>query len=167
MLDKIFPGRRAMDVGIDSIFRLTGEHRPISLDEILDRLVKDEEAYLPKPARLPGPFEGDERMNVVKVTIRPLAYIDPRLAWHIYYADVPTLTKLTADVEAFAKRSLVPMLLEILQAANPVMVSSDAKPPHWRNTVKVAGTPVGIIEYEKVIINSLEDSEKVSGHEMA
>jgi hypothetical protein len=60
MLDKIFPGRRAMDVGIDSIFRLTGEHGPISLDEILDRLIKDEEAYLPKPARLLGPFEGVE-----------------------------------------------------------------------------------------------------------
>jgi hypothetical protein len=105
-------------------------------------------------------------MNVVKVTVRPSAHIDTRLAWHIYYADVPTLTKLTADVEAFAKRSLVPMLLEILQAAKPVLVSSDAKTRHWRNTVKVAGTPVGIIEYEKVVINSLEDSEKVSGYKM-
>lgn len=57
MLDKIFPGRRAMDVGIDAIFRLTGKHRPISLDEILDRLIKDEDAFLPKPERVPGPFE--------------------------------------------------------------------------------------------------------------
>jgi hypothetical protein len=38
-LDQWFPGRKAMDVGVDNIYRLTGEWRPISLDEILERLV--------------------------------------------------------------------------------------------------------------------------------
>jgi calcineurin-like phosphoesterase family protein len=33
-----FPGRRAMDVGIDNAFRLLGEWRPFSLDEILQIL---------------------------------------------------------------------------------------------------------------------------------
>lgn len=37
-LDEIFPGRRSMDVGIDNIFKLTGEWRPISLDEVIERL---------------------------------------------------------------------------------------------------------------------------------
>lgn len=37
-LDGMFPGRKAMDVGIDNIHRLTGEWRPISLDEVLERL---------------------------------------------------------------------------------------------------------------------------------
>jgi calcineurin-like phosphoesterase family protein len=60
MLDKTFPGRRAMDVGVDAISRLTGEYRPFSLDEVITRLVKDEEVSLPKLERLPGPFEGLE-----------------------------------------------------------------------------------------------------------
>jgi hypothetical protein len=47
-----------MDVGVDAIFRLTGEYRPFSLDEVIARLVKDEEVSLPKLARVPGPFEG-------------------------------------------------------------------------------------------------------------
>jgi len=29
---------RSMDVGVDNIHRLTGEWRPISLDEVLERL---------------------------------------------------------------------------------------------------------------------------------
>lgn len=32
-----FPGRRAMDVGIDYIHKLTGEWSPISLNEVLER----------------------------------------------------------------------------------------------------------------------------------
>ncbi len=37
-LDKLFPERRAMDVGIDYIHKLTDEWRPISLDEIYEEL---------------------------------------------------------------------------------------------------------------------------------
>jgi hypothetical protein len=38
-LDQWFPGRKAMDVGVDNIYRLTGEWRPISLDEVRGRLL--------------------------------------------------------------------------------------------------------------------------------
>lgn len=51
-LDWMFPGRRAMDVGIDNIHELTGEWRPISFLEVAERLgtgVSEE--------RVPGPFE--------------------------------------------------------------------------------------------------------------
>ena len=37
-LNKLFPGRKALDVGIDHIHKLTGEWRPISLNEVLRRL---------------------------------------------------------------------------------------------------------------------------------
>jgi calcineurin-like phosphoesterase family protein len=33
-LDEILPGRRSMDVGVDNAYRLTGEFRPFSFDEI-------------------------------------------------------------------------------------------------------------------------------------
>lgn len=56
-LDEIFPGRRAMDVGVDALFRLTGMWRPICLDEVIERLVKDEKLTLSRADRLPGPFE--------------------------------------------------------------------------------------------------------------
>jgi len=52
-LDEIFPGRRAMDVGIDNVFRLTGMWRPISLEEVVYRLNAGEETE----ERVPGPFE--------------------------------------------------------------------------------------------------------------
>lgn len=57
-LNQMFPGRRAMDVGVDVIHRLTGEWRPISLDEIIDRLVTDDTPIITREDRLPGPFEG-------------------------------------------------------------------------------------------------------------
>jgi len=37
-LNTWFPERKAMDVGIDYIHKLTGEWRPISLNEVLERL---------------------------------------------------------------------------------------------------------------------------------
>lgn len=37
-LDELFPGRKAMDVSIDNIHRLTGKWQPISLTEVLRRL---------------------------------------------------------------------------------------------------------------------------------
>lgn len=43
LLDEMFPGRRAMDIGVDAIYRLIGEWRPISLDEVIERLVKENE----------------------------------------------------------------------------------------------------------------------------
>jgi hypothetical protein len=51
------PGRRAMDVGIDNIHRLTGEWRPIRLPEVIDRLVGAAPATYPRDSRLEGPFE--------------------------------------------------------------------------------------------------------------
>ena len=40
-LNMWFPNRKAMDVGVDNIYRLTGEWRPISLDEILGRFADE------------------------------------------------------------------------------------------------------------------------------
>lgn len=37
-LDTHFPDRLAMDVGLDNIHRLTGEWRPIHIDEVLERM---------------------------------------------------------------------------------------------------------------------------------
>jgi hypothetical protein len=37
-LDKIHPGRRSMDVGIDNVHKLTGAWRPISLAEVIGRV---------------------------------------------------------------------------------------------------------------------------------
>ncbi len=34
-LNTLWPGRRAIDVGVDHAYRLTGEWRPLSLDEVL------------------------------------------------------------------------------------------------------------------------------------
>jgi calcineurin-like phosphoesterase family protein len=50
-LDKLYPNRRSMDVGVDNIHRLTGQWRPISLDEVLKRLPAHTED------RTPGPWE--------------------------------------------------------------------------------------------------------------
>ncbi len=40
-LDEMFPGRRAMDVGIDAEFQRTGNWLPVSLDEVIERLVNN------------------------------------------------------------------------------------------------------------------------------
>lgn len=40
-LDYCFPGRRSMDVGVDNIKRLYGEYRPISEDELYERLISE------------------------------------------------------------------------------------------------------------------------------
>jgi calcineurin-like phosphoesterase family protein len=45
ILNSTFPGRRAMDVGVDNIFNLTGEWRPISLTEVFHRL-KDQDVHI-------------------------------------------------------------------------------------------------------------------------
>lgn len=37
-LDKVFPGRRSMDVGVDNIDKLLGAYRPISQDEVISIL---------------------------------------------------------------------------------------------------------------------------------
>jgi calcineurin-like phosphoesterase family protein len=58
-LEAIFPGRRAMDVGVDNIYRLYGMWRPISLLEILHRFGGGN-----TEDRLPGPFE-DEQCNEI------------------------------------------------------------------------------------------------------
>ena len=38
-LDRTMPGRKSMDVGVDNVARLYGAYRPLTLDEIEDRLV--------------------------------------------------------------------------------------------------------------------------------
>lgn len=35
-LDRLFPGRRSMDVGLDNLYRVLGDYRPISAREIVD-----------------------------------------------------------------------------------------------------------------------------------
>lgn len=47
-LDRIFPGRRAMDIGIDNAFRLLGEYRPFSLDEVMQFIGDRPGHYYPK-----------------------------------------------------------------------------------------------------------------------
>lgn len=37
-LDKAFPGRRSMDVGVDNVAKIFGEYRPISQDEVIEIL---------------------------------------------------------------------------------------------------------------------------------
>lgn len=37
-LDKNFPGRLAIDIGVDNAFNLLGEYRPFSLDEVLEKI---------------------------------------------------------------------------------------------------------------------------------
>lgn len=51
-LDRLFPGRRAMDVSVDNLLRVLGCLRPISLDEVIERL-----QVTPIEHRLPSPFE--------------------------------------------------------------------------------------------------------------
>ena len=47
MLDKIWPQRRSMDVGVDNAFKLLGEYRPFSYKrEILPRMMKRTGVYL-------------------------------------------------------------------------------------------------------------------------
>lgn len=55
-LNSMFPGRRAMDVGVDAIYRLIGEWRPIHIEEIIERLGRDEKPIMKREDRLPGPF---------------------------------------------------------------------------------------------------------------
>lgn len=38
-LDKLFPGRRSMDVGIDTALMLFNQYRPFSMSDIVDRLM--------------------------------------------------------------------------------------------------------------------------------
>ena len=58
-LDKHFPGRRSIDVGVDNAFRLLGEYRPFSLDEIL-RVVGNKPGHVldhHTPRRVDSPDE--------------------------------------------------------------------------------------------------------------
>ncbi len=41
-LDEMFPGRRAMDVGIDAEFHRTGNWLPVSLDAVIEKLIGEE-----------------------------------------------------------------------------------------------------------------------------
>src|SRR5574340_33273 len=51
-LNKIYPGRYSMDVGIDHMYKLTGTWQPMSLDFILGYL-----NVFRRDLRVPGPFE--------------------------------------------------------------------------------------------------------------
>lgn len=39
LLDSLFPGRRAMDVGVDAVYKLVGEYRPMSEFEVVKMLL--------------------------------------------------------------------------------------------------------------------------------
>lgn len=39
-LDRLFPGRRSMDVGIDNAYKIFGEYRPFSINEVISLLDK-------------------------------------------------------------------------------------------------------------------------------
>lgn len=43
-LDRMMPGRRSMDVGIDNAYKILGEYRPFSFDEIRN-LIKEKEGF--------------------------------------------------------------------------------------------------------------------------
>lgn len=45
-LDKIMPDRRSMDVGVDNAYRLTGEYRPFSFEEIISIMNKKKGCYI-------------------------------------------------------------------------------------------------------------------------
>jgi len=51
-LNRIHPGRRALDVSADNLYRLFGSYRPISLDDLIERwdLAETRDYF-------PGPFE--------------------------------------------------------------------------------------------------------------
>ena len=51
-LDRIHPGRRSMDVGIDNVYKLTDQWRPINLVEVTERL-----GFGVPEERVAGPFE--------------------------------------------------------------------------------------------------------------
>jgi len=53
-LNKLWPGRRAMDVGVDYAYRLTREWRPLSLDEVLH--------WIEHPPRSLGTMPQDHHM---------------------------------------------------------------------------------------------------------
>lgn len=58
-LDKHFPGRRSLDVGVDNAYKLLGEYRPFSLDEVL-KLVGNKPGHVldhHTPRRVDGPEE--------------------------------------------------------------------------------------------------------------
>jgi calcineurin-like phosphoesterase family protein len=66
-LNALWPGRRAIDVGIDHAFRLTGEWRPLSLDEVLYFM-----DHPPEPTGdvLPGVTPGDHHHVVMDLDPR-------------------------------------------------------------------------------------------------
>ena len=45
-MDKAFPDRRSMDAGVDNAFKLLGEYRPFSIDEIKKRLLPKKGAVI-------------------------------------------------------------------------------------------------------------------------
>ena len=72
-LNTLWPGRRAMDVGVDHVYRLTGEWRPLSLDEVLHFIEQpprpgpanmhpDEDPHMFRPVVMdPDPKRGDHQ----------------------------------------------------------------------------------------------------------
>jgi calcineurin-like phosphoesterase family protein len=56
-LNKIHPGRRAMEVSIDATYARTGEWRPVPLPEVLAVTTRGGPATLERGVRLDGPFE--------------------------------------------------------------------------------------------------------------
>lgn len=63
-LDSLFPGRRSMDVGIDTALRVLGEPRPFREDEILDIL-------LARPGHDPVSWYRERKASFVAEPVNP------------------------------------------------------------------------------------------------
>lgn len=56
-LDKVMPGRRSMDVGVDNAYRLLGEYRPFAFEEITAFLLKNTGFHFDHHGMRSGPTE--------------------------------------------------------------------------------------------------------------
>jgi len=72
-LNTLWPGRQAMDVGVDHAYRLTGEWRPLSLEEVLFYI-----DHPPEPGPVPECFQAphEERAGVTPVGISNSQIVD-------------------------------------------------------------------------------------------
>ena len=98
-------------------------------------------------------------MTVVKVDVK----LSRNRARTIYFDAVPTLEVLIDWLTTLGTPSDQDYLA-VLKAAKPTMVSIEFDPrasARWCNPVRVAGVQLGVIEYDKIVVNQLEATEKV------
>jgi calcineurin-like phosphoesterase family protein len=56
-LDRVMPGRRTMDVGVDNAAKILGEYRPFSFEEIMDIMSKRNGFHFDHHGMRNGPTE--------------------------------------------------------------------------------------------------------------